>query len=194
MQIAIYSTFEGDISCRSALKPQNLGDLISLKWNFWEVSIFNFKVFSISIFNAKLFGHCLELPVCYRNIKNTGSQISGPKCTPDEWVVFRWVFRKRYSGYSKKHSISKNRWHIYFTECFFTETIHLPKTIMLKKLFKTFCSQTVTSDLPQTGISQIKGPQEKKKFTDALENTFLHKVDTYLKFPFQKPFFKMHGC
>ena len=65
---------------------------------------------------------------------------------------------------------------------------------MLKKLFKTFYSQTVTSDLPQTGISQIKGPQEKKKFTDALENTFLHKVDTYLKFPFQKPFFKMHGC
>ena len=41
-----------------------------------------------------------------------------------------------YSGYSKKHSIPRDRWHIYLTEYFFTETRHLPKNLMVTELPK----------------------------------------------------------
>ena len=46
VQIAMYNTLEGDIFHLSALKPENLGDLIALKRNSWKLLIFKFKVFN----------------------------------------------------------------------------------------------------------------------------------------------------
>ena len=61
MQIAIYNTFEGDIFCRSALKPQNLEDLIALKSNLGNHQFSSLKFSIAQCFNAKFVQYCPEV-------------------------------------------------------------------------------------------------------------------------------------
>ena len=59
-------------------------------------------------------------------------------------IAFSWIFGKRYSGYSgysKKHPMSRNRWPIYPTKYFLTEVRCLEKTFTIKKLLRNLlCS------------------------------------------------------
>ena len=49
----MHKTLGGVIFQLSALKPENLGDLIALKQNFRKLLVVKFKVFSALSFNAK---------------------------------------------------------------------------------------------------------------------------------------------
>ena len=70
----MYNTFEGDIFCFLALKPQNLGDLIALKSNPGKVLIFKFKVFNTSIFRANFFSTFQPAFTCSKLTKETLEQ------------------------------------------------------------------------------------------------------------------------
>ena len=68
-----------------------------------------------------------------------------------------------------------------------------------KKCFLKCFTLTLWPFLSQSSISKNERIQaiwglKKKTFIDAVENTFLRKVDTYLKLPLQKIFLKMFHC
>ena len=103
-------------------------------------------------------------------------------------IAFSWIFGKRYSGYSgysKEHPMSRNRWPIYPSKYFLTEVRCLEKTFTIKKTFKKsiviklwpLISPKAT--FPKTTKSELFEPWGKTTFTGAAENAFLHKVDTY---------------
>ena len=76
----------------------------------------------------------------------------------------------------------------------------LPKTFMAKNLLLSGCD--LRSGIPEFGIPASRkqilylsnlSPKGKKTY-DAAKNTFLRKVENYLKLPLQKTFLKMCRC
>ena len=96
------------------------------------------------------------------------------------------IQKKIFRIFEKTLKTKRERWHIYFTEYFFTETRHLPKKFMVKKkLLKNLLFSNCDLWSPpkqhtwkQENLSNLS--HNEKNFFDASENTFLRKVATYL--------------
>ena len=63
------------------------------------------------------------------------------------------------------------------------ENVHDKKTFKKSIVLKLWPLISLKPAFLKTTESELFEPQRKKNFTDALENTFLRKVDKYLKPP-----------